>query len=187
MRVETCALADHSFIEQFGKREYRVTEFSNVMALPLDGVKSGQSWPGPPEGMSTEKIGVDQIDLWTRTVTEGFAEHFPVTQELLEVMKMFALGAHTECYLARVDGKVAGGGTLALRNGIAGLFGASTLPAIRARGVQTALLHARLARAAEAGCDLAVSLALPGSISQWNIVRRGFSVLYTRVKFERDL
>jgi hypothetical protein len=53
--------------------------------------------------------------------------------------------------------------------------------------VQTALLHARLARAAEAGCDLAVCLAQPGSTSQRNVVRQGFTVLYTRVKFERDL
>jgi GNAT superfamily N-acetyltransferase len=187
VRVETCPLADHSFIELFGKRGYRVTEFTNVMALPLDAASGTQSWPGPPDGMSIEKIGREQIDLWTLTVAQGFAEHFPVTQELLEVMKMFALGVETECYLARVDGKVAGGATLAIRNGVAGLFGASTLPLFRRRGVQTALLHARLLRAAAAGCDLAVSLALPGSTSQRNIVRQGFSVLYTRVKFEKGI
>ena len=187
VRVETCPLADHSFIELFGKRGYRVTEFTNVMALPLDAASGTQSWPGPPDGMSIEKIGREQIDLWTLTVAQGFAEHFPVTQELLEVMKMFALGVETECCLARVDGKVAGGATLAIRNGVAGLFGASTLPLFRRRGVQTALLHARLLRAAAAGCDLAVSLALPGSTSQRNIVRQGFSVLYTRVKFEKGI
>ncbi len=98
---------------------------------------------------------------------------------------MFAQTPGAECYLARVDGKVAGGGTLAVREGVAGLFGASTLPDFRKRGVQTALLHARLARAAGAGCDLAVCIALPGSISQRNMTRRGFATLYTRVKFER--
>jgi GNAT superfamily N-acetyltransferase len=187
VRVETCPLADHSFIEQFGKRGYRVTEFSNVMVFPLDAANGAQASPGPPAGMSIEKIGHEQIDLWTLTVSQGFAEHFPVTQEILEVMKMFALGPSAECYLARIDGKVAGGATLAIRNGVAGLFGASTLPEFRARGVQTALLHTRLARAAEAGCDLAVSLALPGSTSQRNIVRQGFNVLYTRVKFEKEI
>jgi GNAT superfamily N-acetyltransferase len=101
-------------------------------------------------------------------------------------MKMFALSAGVECYLARVEGKVAGGATLAIRDGVAGLFGASTLPAFRKRGVQTALLHARLERAAEAGCDLAVCLAQPGSSSERNIVRRRFTVLYTRVKFEKE-
>ncbi len=186
VRVETCPLADQTFIEQFGKRGYRVTEFTNVMALPLDGTSGAQSRPGPPDGMTIETIGHDQIDLWTLTVGQGFAEHFPVTQEILEVMKMFALGPSAECYLARVDGKVAGGATLAIREGVAGLFGASTLPAFRNRGVQTALLHTRLSRASGAGCDLAVCLARPGSTSQRNIARQGFAVLYTRVKFERD-
>jgi len=65
------------------------------------------------------------------------------------------------------------------------LFGASTLPAFRNRGVQTALLKQRLARAAAENCDLAVCIAAPGSSSQRNVVRLGFSVLYTRVKFER--
>jgi len=69
--------------------------------------------------------------------------------------------------------------------GVAGLFGASTLPAFRNRGVQTALLKQRLARAAAENCDLAVCIAAPGSSSQRNVVRLGFSVLYTRVKFER--
>jgi len=81
---------------------------------------------------------------------------------------------------------VAGGATLALRGTVAGLFGASTLPDFRKHGVQTALLQARLRRAAEAGCEMAVSLAQPGSVSQRNIMRQGFRVLYTRVKFERE-
>jgi GNAT superfamily N-acetyltransferase len=102
-------------------------------------------------------------------------------------MKMFALGKNTECYLARIDERVVGGATLAVRGRIAGLFGASTLPEFRKRGVQTALLEARLKRAVEAGCELAMSIAQPGSRSQRNITRQGFQTLYTRVKFERRM
>jgi GNAT superfamily N-acetyltransferase len=186
VRVETCPLADASLIRHFGEHGYRVTEFSNVMALPLDGVSlSAVAAATPPDGVTIERIGKEQTDLWTLTVSQGFSENFPVTQEVLDVMKMFAHGSNVECYLARVDGAVAGGATLALREGVAGLFGASTLPAFRNRGVQTALLKERLARAAGENCDLAVCIAAPGSASQRNVVRLGFSVLYTRVKFER--
>jgi hypothetical protein len=182
VRVETCPLADPTFVELLGQRGYRVTEFSNVMARP---VTEDEMAPEPPPGVTIEKIGKDQVDLWTQTVSEGFADTFPVSQELLDTMKMFAFAPKTELYLARLDGKPAGGGTLALHDGVAGLFGASTLPVARRRGVQAALLQRRLARAAQAGSDLAVSLAQPGSTSQRNIVRQGFRVLYTRVKFER--
>jgi GNAT superfamily N-acetyltransferase len=184
IRVETCPLADHSLIEQYAKRGYRVTEFSNVLARTLNGSSEKETWPAPPPEINIEKVENDKINLWTVTVSKGFADHFPVTKDLLNVMTMFARGPNIELYLAYVDGRVAGGGTLALRQGVAGLFGASTLSPFRRRGVQSALLRARLAQAAAAGCDLAVSLTQPGSISQRNIMRQGFEVLYTRVKFE---
>ena len=110
VRVETCPLADASLIGHFGKRGYRVTEFSNVMALPLNGRQGLQKQSEPPRGLVIEQVDHGQIDLWTLTVSQGFAEKGSVIPEIVEVMKMFALSLGVECYLARVDGKVAGGG-----------------------------------------------------------------------------
>jgi GNAT superfamily N-acetyltransferase len=183
VRVETCPMADGSLIEHYRERGYYVSEFSNVMVRPVEKAATAAL----PSGIEVQKAAEGGIDLWTLTVAQGFAEHFPVTQEILSVMRLFASGKNTECYFARVDGKIAGGATLALRGRIAGLFGASTLPQFRNRGVQTALVQARLQRAAEQGCELAMSLAVPGSASQRNITRQGFRTLYTRVKFEREL
>jgi GNAT superfamily N-acetyltransferase len=181
VRVETCPMADGSLIEHYRERGYHVSEFSNVMVRPVEKAAA----TALPAGIEIRKMADGEVDLWTLTVAQGFAEHFPVTQELLGVMRLFASGKNTECYFGWVDGKIAGGATLALRGRIAGLFGASTLPQFRNRGVQTALLHARIQRAAEQGCELAMSLAVPGSASQRNITRQGFQTLYTRVKFER--
>ena len=182
VRVETCPMADATLLEHYKERGYHVSEFTNVM---VRGIASDERWKAV-EGVEVRKAGPGEMDLWTLTVAQGFAEHFPVTAEILDVMKLFAMGKNAECYLARVDGRVAGGATLALRENVAGLFGASTLPDFRGRGVQTALLQTRLQRAAEAGCSMGVSLAQPGSVSQRNIMRQGFRVLYTRVKFERE-
>jgi len=181
VRVETCPLADRSLFEHYGQRGYRVTEFSNVMARPVAKQQNANA-----NAIEVRRAGHDELDLWTLTVSQGFAENVPVAREVLAVMKMFAMARNTECYLARIAGRVVGGATLALRGRIAGLFGASTLPEFRKRGVQTALLQARLERAEQAGCELAVSLAQPGSISQRNITRQGFETLYTRLKFERS-
>jgi len=180
VRVETCPLADPSLFEQYSQRGYRVTEFSNVMARDVIKQRSIKA-----NGIEVRRASRGELELWTFTVAQGFFENLPVNQEILDVMRMFAMAKDTECYLARIEGRVVGGATLALRGKIAGLFGASTLPEFRKRGVQTALLHARLERAEQVGCELAVSLALPGSISQRNITRQGFQTLYTRVKFER--
>ncbi|MGA2420921.1 MAG: GNAT family N-acetyltransferase [Candidatus Acidiferrum sp.] len=187
VRVETCPLADSSLITQFRQRGYYATEFSNVFAASLqaDGLPT-LFRPALPPNTTVERVSIDDLDLWTLTVAEGFAETFPVTKEMLNVMKLFAQGPHTECYLALVDGKPAAGGTLAMRDGIAGLFGASTLPAFRNRGLQTALLQVRLERARAAKCDVVVSLARPGGPSERNIARHGLQTLYTRIKFEHN-
>src|ERR1700739_3713601 len=148
VRVETCPMADGSLIEHYRERGYHVSEFSNVMVRPVDKSTVAAALPA---GIEIQKAVDGEIDLWTLTVSQGFAEHFPVTEELLGIMRLFASGKKTECYFARVDGKIAGGATLALRGRIAGLFGASTLPQFRNRGGQTAVLHARLQRGAEVG------------------------------------
>jgi GNAT superfamily N-acetyltransferase len=67
-----------------------------------------------------------------------------------------------------------------MADGIAQLSGASTAPAHRRRGIQTALLSARLADAAAVGCGAAVVTTQPASRSQQNVQRRGFDLLYTR-------
>ena len=83
-------------------------------------------------------------------------------------------------YLARRHDEVAGAAGMRIAEGLAQLCGAGTLPAHRRRGVQTALLHHRLADAARAGCDIAVVTTQPGSVSQQNVQRQGFEMLYTR-------
>jgi GNAT superfamily N-acetyltransferase len=185
VRVETCPLADPTLFQHYKEHNYYVTEFSNVMIRPIENGAGAPTSPGNAS-IDIRRAAPDELDLWTMTVAQGFAENYPVTQEILSVMKQFASTKNTECYLARINGRIAGGATLAFRGRIAGLFGASTLLEFRNRGVQTALLHFRLKRAAEVGCELAMSLALPGSHSQRNITRLGFQTLYTRVKFERN-
>jgi hypothetical protein len=44
----------------------------------------------------------------------------------------------------------------------------------------------KLEDARSAGCDLAMSITLPGSVSQRNLERQGFCVVYTRTKFVRE-
>lgn len=68
---------------------------------------------------------------------------------------------------------------LYLLRGLAQLGGAATVPAFRKRGVQAALLHARLTHARSLGCTMATVSAIPGNGSCRNIERAGFSFAYT--------
>jgi hypothetical protein len=52
--------------------------------------------------------------------------------------------------------------------------------------VQSALLSARLDQGRQAGCDLAVICTQPGSGSQRNAERQGFSVVYARTMMGKE-
>jgi GNAT superfamily N-acetyltransferase len=61
----------------------------------------------------------------------------------------------------------------------------ATLPELRGRGVQGALISHRLARASELGCHLAVSNTVPGNRSGLNLQRHGFHVAFTMAHLVR--
>jgi GNAT superfamily N-acetyltransferase len=88
-------------------------------------------------------------------------------------------------YLARRGGEVAGGGSLRISDGLAQLSGAATLAAHRRRGVQSALMRARLVYAAAGGAGIAVVTTEPASKSQQNVQRAGFELLYSRAVLVR--
>jgi len=187
VHVELSSLGDPSIGALLTSRGYRLVGFENVLgrSLPKD------NEPGlAVNGSST--IEVDRaadLEEWLDTVVTGFSvpdmagvpshESFP--REILEaVMREMAGADGLMRYVARLDGAVAGGASMRTGNGIAQLCGAATLPAQRRRGIQSALLHHRLEKAAAAGCDVAVVTTQPGSTSQKNVQRNGFELLYTR-------
>jgi ribosomal protein S18 acetylase RimI-like enzyme len=111
---------------------------------------------------------------------EGVPSHEEFTREVVERAERDLVAAGIVRYVALRDGVMAGGASVRMAEGVAQLTGAATAPAHRRRGVQSALLAARLADAAAAGCDVAVVTAQPASRSQQNVQRRGFDLLYTR-------
>jgi GNAT superfamily N-acetyltransferase len=97
------------------------------------------------------------------------------------------------CFLAVVDGTVAGGGTMYVRDEAAWLGIASTLPAFRNRGVQRSVLDHRITVAVEMGVRVETSeTGQPGEgreadfPSFRNMRRAGFDRLYVRPNFKRQ-
>ncbi|MGK6324673.1 hypothetical protein ACMGDM_16540 [Sphingomonas sp. DT-51] len=97
------------------------------------------------------------------------------------------------CFLAVVDGTVAGGGTMYVRDDAAWLGIAGTLPVFRNQGVQRSLLHRRIMAAAEMGARVATSeTGQPGDSQEAdfpsfrNMSRAGFERLYVRPNLKRE-
>jgi hypothetical protein len=183
VNVETSPFADASLFAHFARNGYQAIEHSSVLVRRV----AREGIPQMCPGLEISEVAANHADLWVRTVCQGFAEHYPVTQELLDIMGMFSSTPGAKKYLATVKGEVAAGAALSVRDGIAGFFGASTLPEFRRRGIQRELIRVRMAAAARAGCDIALTFALVGSVSERNILRNGFRVAYTRTKYMREM
>lgn len=178
--IDLCPLADASLLELLARRGYRLTEFNTVLVRPLT---PGRRFPDDPKIWKAPPV---DADLWARTAASGFFEHPELTPEELEVgMALFRSGMAT-CFLASTpEGETAAAAAIAIHNGLATFFGDGTIPAFRRRGLQGALIRARLNSAIDHGCDLATASTLPGSTSQRNYERLGFQVVYTKAVLTR--
>lgn len=181
--IELCPFAGIPLYEALAKREFRLLEVSNVLFRELN---ASEHFAPPPDGVTVREAGPDDEYVFTQTVAQGFAELSPVTEPLLDCMRGFYRSQGHHAFIAFVGGVAAGGASVFVFDRVAGMFGASTLPQFRGRGVQSALLAARLRWAAQHGCDLAKGITLPGSISHRNHERLGFRVAYTRTKMVRS-
>jgi ribosomal protein S18 acetylase RimI-like enzyme len=92
-------------------------------------------------------------------------------------------------FVASVEGRLVacGTGLVIPEHKVFALCGAGTLAEFRGRGLQTALLRARMAAALEAGCEYAVVVTQGGTISQRNAERLGFRVAYSKVTVIKQL
>ncbi len=89
-------------------------------------------------------------------------------------------------FLAFVDGEPAGGGMLGIVEGVALLSGDGVLPRFRGRGLQKALIRARLAFARDRGCDVACAGTAPSTPSQRAYEACGFRAAYPKVEMAKD-
>ena len=199
LRVELATLADPGVGVQLTRRGYELVGYENVLGLPLDADLVRRLSPerdaDVARGVIVSPATGDERRAWIDTVADGFShpDHFdgpPPTesfdrQTIVDVFAASTLAQGMALYLARRNGTIAGGGAARISNRLAQLAGAATLPAHRRRGVQSALLRARLLDAARQGCDLAIVTTEPGSKSQENVQRAGFVLLYARAVLVR--
>jgi GNAT superfamily N-acetyltransferase len=177
VQVELSQLADPSIGAFLTARGYRLESYENVLGRRIGDGDFPEDVRACPD---------DEVETWLAEVveasavadTEGLPSHEDFPRELLVNALRDMAGVRR--YLAERDGEFAGGASFRVTDGIAQFTGAATVPAHRRRGVQTALLQARLAAAAEARCDIAVVTTQPGSKSQQNAQRQGFDLLYAR-------
>jgi len=179
VRVELLPFADGSLSERLAQRGYAVERFLLVWTrppLPL---------PEAPEAAVRVAVEGEQA-AWV----ELFAHSYLGGPTQSDTQRR-ALGAMTRargnaCFLAFQGAAPAGCAIASALDGVALLSGAGVAPPFRGRGLQGALVRARLAWAAERGCDLCAGATEPATASARTLERAGFRCAYPKVVMVRS-
>jgi GNAT superfamily N-acetyltransferase len=177
---EVSPLAGIVTVQLLCERGYRPVEFSSVMHRPVQRLDI--------EAQSSIRVRVtdpDEARLWAETSARGWTSEYPELRESIEQFGMLASArTNSVCFLAEFDGQPGAAGALTLHDGVALFAGAATVPELRGRGLQSALLAARMDYAFDRGDELAMMVTGVGGQSQRNAERIGFKIAYTRTKWK---
>ncbi len=149
-------------------RGYRLARLLNVYARPLEEVTAPPALTVRPSPSAE----------FARLSADAFG---PGSEEIMERTSQRAV---TLLLAAELDGAAAAAGAMSVFGEVALCFSAATLPAFRGRGAQTALLAARLRAARDGGARWAAVMTSPGSASERNVLRAGFSLAGSRLSLE---
>ncbi len=177
---EVCPFADVNTLDLLCARGYRPFEISNVLYRSIE---APSTTPSP--GITVRQVGAGEAELWSQVNARGWSHEHPEYEDFLKATgALLVARENSVCFLAELDGRPAAAGALSLYQGVALFAGAATVPEYRRRGLQGALLAARMRHAVEQECDIAMMVAMAGSDSQRNAERQGFRVAYTRLKWK---
>ncbi|HXS76644.1 MAG TPA: hypothetical protein VN753_10735 [Terracidiphilus sp.] len=177
---EVCPFAGTATLDLLCARGYEPIEISNVMYRAVE-----QNGEALPANIRVRTVDRDEARLWSSISARGWTHEHPELEQFVRgIGEVCVVREQSPCMLAEIDGTPGAAGALILHEGVALFGGAATVPELRRRGLQGALLHERMRYAAEQGYDLAMMVAEAGSNSQRNAERKGFRVAYTRLKWK---
>jgi GNAT superfamily N-acetyltransferase len=176
---EVSPLAGVAALDLLCARNYRPIEISSILYRPVTNSSIQEH-----SNIRVRVTGPQEAPLWTQVNARGWShEHPELVDFLLQSGALASAREQSVCFLGELDGQPGAAGTLCIHEGVALFAGAATVPEFRRRGLQAALLEARMSYASDHGCDLAMMVAEIGSNSQRNAERKGFRIAYTRTKW----
>jgi GNAT superfamily N-acetyltransferase len=183
-QVDLCPMHGPEVFEMFKERGYAIAELNNVLFKKLNETVS----VSVPQGFEIRRSSADEAEITGAIVEsaffpEGAPEAFRgLMAPLYQMQGALAFAASFEGQLV-----ACGAGLVIAQHKVFALCGAGTLAEYRGRGLQTALLRARVQAAHDAGCEYAVVVTQGGTTSQRNAERLGFCVAYSKVTVIKQL
>jgi hypothetical protein len=139
-------------------------------------------------GVAVRRCASSEHRHFGEMVRDGFAVADQVGEFVadLTVAGLEAMGDLGAAFIASVDGRDAGTGELVLTDRVAGCYSGTVATRFRGRGIQKALIAARIREGLARGRRIFVSQTDPDSPSGHNLHDLGFRTLYRATWFTRS-
>jgi hypothetical protein len=130
--------------------------------------------------LSIRLLKSDEFDTFADIYTKGFQIPSFLKSGVAQNNEVLHNNKHLIFYLASIKNEPAGIGVLFIKNKIATLAAAATVPNLKNKGIQSALIKQRLDQATLQDCQWVVGQAKFGSVSQNNMERAGLKIAYSK-------
>jgi GNAT superfamily N-acetyltransferase len=138
----------------------------------------GETNEPPPEGLVISAVPESEVDEFFRIYLTAFGADPAGHAAAIANMRLLHRQPSLRFLCGRFGSEVAGIAMLYVDGKTGVLCAGATIERTRGRGVQRALIRARIALAREAGCDLIVSWTELGSPSSENLAACGLAPIY---------
>lgn len=174
--IELCPLVGNDLPVFLSQRGYQINELNNVSAIDLNDYK----YQACSDDFNIKIIGQDEQEEWAKilAIAFGYPEARHQFFQYIQIKGVTAFGAYH-------NNELIAGATIAIHDDVGDLGVTSTLSLYRSRGLQKILLKTRLNFAKKLGLSLATVTTEPGTISDLNVQKSGFSCAYTRIKLTK--
>lgn len=132
------------------------------------------------EKITIRELEEQEFDIFAEIYINGFQMPQFLKSGVAQNNQILHKSENWTFYLASYNDEPAGVGVLFIKDRIATLAAAATLPNLRSKGIQSALIKKRIYQAYLQECDLVVGQAKFGSTSQNNMERAGLGIAYTK-------
>jgi len=138
------------------------------------------------DGIIVRELGRKEHGAWADVIVRAADLPGPVGDAWRLLEPRLALAPHDHRFVAEVDGLVVGTGALHTHHAVGWLRAGTVLREYRGRGIQGALIAARVRRARELGCELVGASANQGGSSARNVRRAGMEEVAVRHRYRVD-
>jgi hypothetical protein len=133
-----------------------------------------------PNEVVVEEVQHADLEVFIDTLNVGFGRTPDALPVLRRNQSFWCDVPQWNLFLARIGGAPAGAAVLSIHDDIGYFAAGSALPQFRGRGVHTALIAARIAKAKARGCKIVTGAADWGSQSQRNQQRGGLAIAHVK-------